>query len=74
MQKFLIPRKGLIVRDPISKTPLPEEGGLVDWNGNSGRFYRRRVKQGDCTIAKQPEVEVVEEEVTETTSKRRSRK
>jgi len=50
MQKYLVPKEGLLVRDPKSFTPLPADGLLVDWNGNAGRFWRKRVKQGDCSI------------------------
>ena len=73
MQKYLVPRKGLIVRDPNSFTPLPVDGLLCDWNGNAGRFWRRRVKQGDCSI-KEPkkEVQIIEQE-PETTSPKRKR-
>ena len=45
-QKFLIPREGLIVRNPVDFTPLPETGALVDWN----TFWRRRVACGDASI------------------------
>lgn len=52
-QKWLVPRKDVLVRDPLSKSPLPEVGLLVDWNS----FWRRRVKQGDCAIGTAPEPE-----------------
>lgn len=52
-QKFLVPKKGLLVRDPISFTPLPEEGLMVDWNS----FWRRRVKREDCSIVQGKELE-----------------
>lgn len=90
MEKYLVPKEGLIVRDPSSFTPLPEEGAFVNWNGRDGRFYRRRVSQGDCSVlsdekleellekkakAREKALEEAEEnEITETTSKRRSRK
>lgn len=50
--KFLKPRSGLIVRDPSSYIPLPAEGASVEWTGPNGRYWRRRVNCGDCTIAK----------------------
>lgn len=50
MQKFLKPREGVLVRDPVTFNFLPEGGMLVDWTGKIGRFYRRRVKDGDCII------------------------
>lgn len=64
MQKFIIPREGLLVRDPKSFTPLPENGVYVDWDGNAGRFWRRRVRCGDVSIQKQ---EIKEEFVIEET-------
>jgi hypothetical protein len=76
MQKYLIPKEGLLVRDPVSFTPLPKDGMFVDWNGNAGRFWRRRVKQGDCSIGKPKEQEeqlTIDESKPETTSNRRTR-
>lgn len=77
MQKYLIPKKDLIVRDPISFTPLPENGLLVDWNGNAGRFWRRRVKCGDASIGEPKKKETkqleIEDAKPETTSNRRKR-
>ena len=72
MQKYLIPKEGLIVRDPKSYTPLPVDGLLVDWNGNAGRFWRRRVKQGDAKIGVPKKgVKIIVE--SETTSLKRKR-
>ena len=36
-------RPGLVVRDPRSKRPLPENGGMVPDNS----FWRRRLRSGD---------------------------
>ena len=71
MQKFLIPREGLLVRDLFSFTPLPADGLLVDWNGKAGRFWRKRVKQGDCTIGEPKEKET---KLPETISFKRKKK
>ena len=49
-EKFLIPRKGLIVRDPETKDIMPESGMLVPWYGRKGTYYRRRVQCNDCKI------------------------
>ena len=46
--KFLKPRKGLLVRDPITMEIMPEKGMEVPWFGVQGTFYKRRVKCGDC--------------------------
>lgn len=65
MQKYLVPKKDVLVRDPFSLSPLPDIGAFVDWSGSAGRFWRRRVKQGDCDIAQPPVKEIVEEIVEE---------
>lgn len=62
MQKFLVPRKGLLVRDPVNFNPLPVNGMYIDWDGNAGRFWRRRVRCGDALIQKQ---EIKEEFIIE---------
>jgi len=51
-QKWLVPKKDLLVRDPLSFTQLPKVGLLVAWNS----FWRRRVKQGDVSIGEAPEL------------------
>lgn len=53
-RKYLIPGKGMIVRDPRTKIALPEEGMVVDWIGPIGRYWRRRVNEGSCFIGKKP--------------------
>ena len=74
MQKFLVPKEGVLNRDPVSYNPLPAEGAFVDWNGNAGRFWRRRVKCGDAVIGEpEKESQVVQAE-PETTSHKRKRK
>lgn len=50
MDKFLIPKDGLIVRDPLSMAPLPPKGMLKPFIGSAGRYWRRRVNCGDVTI------------------------
>ena len=49
-EQWLIPREGLIVRDPISLTPLPAEGMTKPWRGRGGTYWRRRVMSGDVTV------------------------
>ena len=74
MQKYLIPKEGLLVRDPQSFNPLPVDGDWCDWNGNAGRFWRRRVKCGDAVIGEpKKEIEVIKEVEPETTSLKRKR-
>jgi len=48
--KFLKPAKGLIIRDPITKQQLNEEGELKPFIGNEGSYWRRRVNEGSCII------------------------
>jgi len=48
MEKFLKPREGLIVRDPVTMTPLSKDGQWKAWTGPEGRYWRRRVNCGDC--------------------------
>jgi hypothetical protein len=48
--KFLMPAKGMMVRDPHTKAIMPAEGMVVPWIGPIGRYYRRRVNCGDCLI------------------------
>ncbi len=49
-EKFVIPRPGLIVRDPDSKSPLPEKGQWKTIIGPAGRYWRRRIGCGDVTV------------------------
>lgn len=53
--QFLIPKEGLIVRDPVSKTPLGSQGEWKPWTGPEGRYWRRRVNCGDASIGAPPE-------------------
>jgi hypothetical protein len=66
--KFLIPGKGLIVRDPSSFTPLAETGEEKPWTGKDGRYWKRRVKVGDAIIMS-PEVNITTEIIKKTRSK-----
>ena len=50
MEKFLIPKEGLIIRDPRTKSPLAKEGELKPWIGPEGRYWRRRVSCGDVSL------------------------
>lgn len=50
MKKFLKPSKGLLVRDPVTKQIMPEEGKNVVWVGRIGNYWKRRVMFGDCEI------------------------
>jgi hypothetical protein len=54
LTKYLIPREGLIVRNPSTMFPISAAGAELPWTGPLGRHWRRRVKVGDMTIGKPP--------------------
>ena len=47
---FVKPKDGLSVRDPVKGSPLPTEGAEVPDN----IFWRRRLRDGDVSIAEKP--------------------
>ena len=52
---FLVPStKGLIIRDPKTRAPLPETGGLKPMLGPLGRYWRRRLRDGSVVIGQLP--------------------
>jgi hypothetical protein len=51
MEKFLKPRKGQIVRDPVTMIPLNEKGEFKTFIGPQGRYWRKKVKQGDAIVS-----------------------
>jgi len=72
-QIFIRPsRIGLIVRDPVSMTPLSNDGEWKPLDGKRGNYWRRRVLDGSVTQTKpqadQPKVEkpIVEKPKEET--------
>lgn len=44
---------GLIVRDPVSRLPLPEEGGLMP----DTSYWRRRIEGGDVELLEEVSAE-----------------
>ena len=52
--KFLKPKEGLIVRDPVTLAIMPEQGMEVPYFGTQGTYYKRRVQCGDCIIVEKP--------------------
>lgn len=50
--EFLKPKKDMLIRDPKTKTPLAETGEDKPFLGREGAYWRRRVKDGSCTIEK----------------------
>lgn len=59
-EEILIPRKGLIVRDPESKNILPETGALKPLFGKFGTFWKRRIKCGDVIVKKETKKNVAQ--------------
>ncbi len=56
-QHFLKPaHKGLLVRDPLTKTALSEKGEIKPWVGKDGIYWRRRLRDGSVIIAEQKTV------------------
>lgn len=43
----IIPRKGIVLKDPETRRPIPEEGIMVHLN----TFWMRRLADGDVTKA-----------------------
>lgn len=60
--KFLKPRPGLLVRDPLTKAIIPETGSNLPWIGPSGRYWRRRVSCGDMSLS-EPEALVISKKI-----------
>jgi hypothetical protein len=56
MDKYIKPRDGEIkVRTPRPPYPfVPENGMWINWNGNDGRYWRRRVRSGDVILSEPP--------------------
>lgn len=46
---FVKPKPGLVVRDPVSKRPIPPEGREVPAEG----YWLRRLRSGDVVEAEQ---------------------
>lgn len=47
---YVIPKNGIVIRDPDLKTHLPAEGRDVP----DSLFWQRRISDGDVTIGKAP--------------------
>jgi len=54
-QVYLYPKEGQIVRDPMDKNPLPVTGAWKPYIGPAGRYWRRRIKDGDAIVGNPPE-------------------
>lgn len=53
---FLIPNSSL-VRDPVTREPLPVAGKMVTLLGSEGRYWRRRIRDESVIIGKLPVVQ-----------------
>ena len=58
-EAYLIPLEGLMVRDPVSKTPLTEKGEMKPMAGYEGTYWKRRVADGTVRIGELPTVKLV---------------
>lgn len=61
--RFVKPKEGQLVRFPGTMVVLPEDGAVVPWVGPEGRYWRRRVNDGDVYITQKKEKEVERKEV-----------
>lgn len=59
MQKWLVPKKDLIVRDPRTKQILDAKGEWKTFLGPEGRYWRRRLKCGDVFISDPPVIKKI---------------
>jgi hypothetical protein len=48
---FVKPVEGRLVRDPVTKEPLPKSGRYVE----DSSFWRRRIAKGDVELVPEPE-------------------
>jgi hypothetical protein len=48
--RYLVPAPGALVRDPVSRQPLPPEGA---WKADD-EYWRRRIADGDVTEQADP--------------------
>ncbi len=53
-QEFLVPKEGLLIRDPITKKFLPKAGAMKWTRGPLGRYWRRRIRDGSVFVGKRP--------------------
>jgi hypothetical protein len=49
---FLIPSKGLMVRDPLTKGPLSVDGEIKPLIGREGKYWRRRIRDGGVKVGR----------------------
>ena len=50
MDLFVVPKEGVLIRDPKTKTIMPQEGFTVSLDGVMGKYWRRRLKCGDIKV------------------------
>lgn len=53
---LLIPMHDLLIRDPVSKRIMAKEGEVKLLTGPSGRYWRRRLKDGSVKIGEMPKI------------------
>ena len=57
-EAFIIPLKGLLVRDPISKNPLAEKGEVKPMSGMAGTYWKRRILDGSVAVSTPPKTQI----------------
>ncbi len=53
-EAFIVPLKGLLVRDPSSKNPLAEQGEVKPMSGSEGTYWKRRIIDGSVRVGESP--------------------
>ena len=71
--RFLVPKEGQLVRDPVTRTPLDTKGEWKDWEGTKGIYWRRRLKDGDVLIQEPVPLNDVKESIVESNKSKQSK-
>ncbi len=50
---FIIPKEGVLVRDPVTKIPLSAKGMKVSLASPGGTYWRRRINCGDVLVVEE---------------------
>jgi len=56
--------KGLLVRDPLTKQPLPEKGMDKPMIGSEGIYWKRQIRDGSVKIVKKEVLKKTEKKET----------
>lgn len=64
---FLVPKPGLLIRDPVSKLIMLATGEIKPLAGPLGKYWKRRLKDGSVIIQDLPKTIKKEKEYTRKT-------